>query len=279
MYGYPAAGQGYLGYPPPAPGLPAPPGVPAPPTYPAQSLHYHTPFGPSQVGPSIGNIEGIKYEVMYRDVNSIVKLTLNAGVTVKAKTGSMVAHSTHIKLEGKLKMSNMFKSGSVAQLSLSAENSAGTVLLAPPMFSDLMVLELDGRKEYIAGDAGDILLTSAGITMSTKANSLAGAMFSGEGIAVTRLSGKGLVVLSSLGSIHPLDLASGEEYIVDNGHLVVWETTVKMTTQAAGKSLFGGLGSGEGMVCKFTGPGRIYLQTRNPGDIGAWIASHVSSHA
>ncbi|KAI8917608.1 DUF124 domain protein [Powellomyces hirtus] len=245
--------------------------------------HYAPPppagsHGPSQLGGSTnsGSMDGVTYEVMYRDVNSVVKLTLNNGVTVKAKSGSMVAHSGNVKLEGKIKLKNMFSSGDVAQTVLTAQGGTGTVILAPPMFADLMVLEMDGSKEYIVGDEDDVLFKTEGISKATKANSLSGALFSGEGLRVTILTGRGLIAVSSLGAIHPLDLAPGEEYIVDNGHLVVWQSTVRMSTQSAGKSFFGGLGSGEGLVCKFVGPGRVYLQTRNPTDVGNWIRSHTA---
>jgi len=32
--------------------------------------------------------------------------------------------------------------------------------------------------------------------------------------------------------------------------------------------------AGEGLVCKFTGPGTIFLQTRNPQQFSAWLAAN-----
>lgn len=54
----------------------------------------------------------------------------------------------------------------------------------------------------------------------------------------------------------------GERYIVDNGHLVAWNTKYVLERVASG-GIVSGLASGEGLVCKFTGPGTIFLQTRN----------------
>jgi len=58
-------------------------------------------------------------------------------------------------------------------------------------------------------------------------------------------------------------LADGERYIVDNGHLVAWNTKYILERVASG-GIISGLSSGEGLVCKFTGPGTVFMQTRNP---------------
>lgn len=50
---------------------------------------------------------------------------------------------------------------------------------------------------------------------------------------------------------------------MDNGHLVAWNTKYILERVASG-GIISGLSSGEGLVCKFTGPGTIFLQTRNP---------------
>lgn len=50
---------------------------------------------------------------------------------------------------------------------------------------------------------------------------------------------------------------------MDNGHLVAWNTKYILERVASG-GIISGLSSGEGLVCKFTGPGTIFMQTRNP---------------
>jgi uncharacterized protein (AIM24 family) len=57
-------------------------------------------------------------------------------------------------------------------------------------------------------------------------------------------------------------LVEGEKYIVDNGHLVAWNTKYVMERVASG-GIISGFASGEGLVCKFTGPGTVFIQTRN----------------
>jgi uncharacterized protein (AIM24 family) len=80
------------------------------------------------------------------------------------------------------------------------------------------------------------------------------------------------LLLSSFGAIHTKELGSGEEYIVDTGHIVAFEDTVQWqiekatgVTQGVGGFLKGLVKSaltGEGFVCRYRGPGKLYIQTR-----------------
>jgi uncharacterized protein (AIM24 family) len=39
------------------------------------------------------------------------------------------------------------------------------------------------------------------------------------------------------------------------------------------EGFFSGMHTGEGLVCRFTGPGDIYIQTRNPEALSGWIVA------
>ena len=63
---------------------------------------------------------------------------------------------------------------------------------------------------------------------------------------------------------HRRTLGSGEQYVVDTGHLVAWEGHMQYNLRKAAKSGYlRSMLSGEGMVAEFTGPGEILVQTRN----------------
>lgn len=70
-------------------------------------------------------------------------------------------------------------------------------------------------------------------------------------------------------------LVEGEKYIIDNGHLVAWNCKYVVERVASG-GIISGLSSGEGLVCKFIGPGRVYMQTRNPAAFSVWMSAHSS---
>lgn len=70
----------------------------------------------------------------------------------------------------------------------------------------------------------------------------------------------------------PSQLGAGEKYIIDNGHLVAWNCEYKLERVASG-GMLSGMAAGEGLVCKFTGPGSVFMQTRNPVAFAAYIAA------
>jgi uncharacterized protein (AIM24 family) len=102
---------------------------------------------------------------------------------------------------------------------------------------------------------------SEGVTKETKSQGLGKALFSGEGLFVHKFSGRGVLFVSSLGAIIQRQLKQSEQLIIDNGHLVAW--TCPYAIERAGGSYSAGVHTGEGLVCRFTGPGTIYLQVIN----------------
>lgn len=109
--------------------------------------------------------------------------------------------------------------------------------------------------------SGAYLAGSEDLELSSKGSLRA--MISGEGLFLQKISGNGKVFLNSYGAVFERTLAAGEHYIVDNGHLVAFKENVTYTFKKAAKGLFSTLASGEGFVCNFCGPGKIWLQSRN----------------
>lgn len=97
-----------------------------------------------------------------------------------------------------------------------------------------------------------------GVVKETKSQGLGKAMFSGEGLFVHRVSGTGVIFVSSLGAIVQRQLRQGEQWIVDNGHLVAWNCTYSI--ERSGGGIMSGMHAGEGLVCRFTGPGTVFIQ-------------------
>jgi uncharacterized protein (AIM24 family) len=97
-----------------------------------------------------------------------------------------------------------------------------------------------------------------GVVKETKSQGFGKAMFSGEGLFVHRVSGTGIIFVSSLGAIVQRQLRQGEQWIVDNGHLVAWNCPYAI--ERSGGGLMSGMHAGEGLVCRFTGPGTVFIQ-------------------
>ncbi|KAB5535144.1 duf124 domain-containing protein [Coniochaeta sp. 2T2.1] len=223
----------------------------------------------------VGTFNGGSYRISHRDSNTILTVQLAPGCPLSARPGTMIAMSHTITLKGTVKL-GLMKMISGAELASSTFTGPGELLLAPYMLGDITSIRLTGQESWSVGHDGFLACTQ-GVVKETKRQGLSKAIFSGEGLWVYKISGVGLMWLTSFGAIIRKDLHDGEKYVVDNGHLVAWNTKYVLERVASG-GLVSGLASGEGLVCKFTGPGTVFLQTRNPRAFSAFM-SGASAHA
>jgi len=98
--------------------------------------------------------------------------------------------------------------------------------------------------------------------------------FASEGLIMLRARGSGLLLLSSYGAIHPIDLPAGQRYTVDTGHLVSFTEGMGFNVRVVG-GMRSTLFSGEGLVVDLTGPGRVYMQTRSEDAFLSWLAPNL----
>ena len=64
------------------------------------------------------------------------------------------------------------------------------------------------------------------------------------------------------------------EIVHDSGHLVGYEPGVSLRMGLAG-GIFTSLFSGEGLVTRLRGEGRVYLQSRSLGGLVSWTNSYL----
>ncbi|KAJ5624170.1 hypothetical protein N7510_000479 [Penicillium lagena] len=223
---------------------------------------------------NVGTFNGGSYRISHRDTNSLLTIQLAIGAPLKARPGIMLAMSTTMTLKGKLSFS-WKKLISRGEMGHSTYTGPGELLLAPYVLGDVTVLRVDRPGQWKLGrDA--YLASTSGIEAEYEKQSISNAVFSGEGLFVYRLDGTGLVWIQSFGAIIKKELAEGETYFVDNGHLVAWTCQYKMERAASG-GILSNLHSKEGLVCRFIGPGTIYIQTRNLNNFGVAIGASTAS--
>ena len=225
----------------------------------------------------------MQVKILYPGTNSLVRFDLERGEKIKAESGAMVAMSTSIDVEGKLEggllagVGRMFAGEKFFFQTLNAVRGNGYALLAPATPGDSYVIEMDGSVDYNLQKDG-FLAASDSIEINTQMQNIAQGFLSGEGFFILKVKGKGKVVVSSFGLIHEINLGVGEEYIVDNHHLVAWPSTTNYTIEkAASKGWITSFTSGEGIVCRFRGPGKVLIQTRNSASFGSWVRQFMPS--
>jgi uncharacterized protein (TIGR00266 family) len=214
----------------------------------------------------------------YRPSYSLASARLMPGEEINVEAGAMVAMSDGVSLESKA------MGGLLASLKRSilggesffvntyrAPSSGGEIMLAPPLPGDMAVLEL--KEHSLLVQSGAYVASSQGIEVSTKFGGVK-TFFASEGLFLLQCSGTGTLILSSYGAIHQRELAVGEKYTVDTGHLVAFPDGIGFEVRAVG-GLKSTLFSGEGLVVDLTGPGKILMQTRSSDAFLTWLLPQV----
>ena len=219
----------------------------------------------------------MKYEILYQDAFPIVKCQLNRGERIKAEADAMIGMSSTIDVTGGTEggimkgLTRMLSGESFFFQYLTASRGDGEVLFGHAIPGGIIDVELDGSYGLKVQKDG-FLAATEGVQVDTKAQNLMQGFFSGEGLFILNVSGKGTVFLSSYGAIHAINLEPGEEYIVDNGHLVAWVDYMQYNIEKASSGWGRSIMSGECLVCRFRGPGIVLIQTRNPKGFKGWLS-------
>lgn len=204
---------------------------------------------------------------------AVARCLLAPNEPLKAQSGAMMAHSAGVQISAKAEggvMAGLKRSvlagESFFTTTLTAPQNGGWVDLVGTLPGDVIVLPIQPERPFYITRTG-WLGNSHAVTIGTQWGGMK-SMFGGEGGFGLQASGQGEVVLSVYGAIDVLDLPAGETVVIDTGHVVAYDLNMQFIARRAvqGRSIQS-LKSGEGLVFEFTGPGRILLQTRNPGGL------------
>ena len=218
-------------------------------------------------------------EIKFSPSFASAEVTLSPGEACKAEAGAMLSMtgveiqtSTQGGLMKGLKRS-VLGGESFFMNTFTAGNAGGTVTFAPALPGDIVSWQLTGQTVYL--QSGAYLASATGVEVDTKFGG-GKTFFSSEGLFILKCSGHGELLVSSYGAIDAKQLAAGETYTVDTGHMVGWSEGVQYNVRKVGnwKSTFL---SGEGLVVDLTGPGMIYTQTRSQDAFLSWLLPKIPS--
>jgi uncharacterized protein (AIM24 family) len=120
-------------------------------------------------------------------------------------TGAMIAMSPTVTLKGTVKFS-MKKLIAGGEMAHSTFTGPGELLLAPASLGDITNIKLSGDDQWSVGKDAFLACTQ-GIVKEYKRQGIGKAMFSGEGLFVYKMSGNGILWISSLGAIIRKDVS------------------------------------------------------------------------
>lgn len=205
-------------------------------------------------------------------------VNLEPGDTIRAESGAMVAMSGTVKMETSAKTKKggllrglarkMLTGESFFLNTFSATNEPGEVLLAPANVGDMVQHSLNGE---LLIQSTCYVASGTDVEVQTKVGGFKN-WFGGKGFFMMKAIGTGPVLLSAFGGILEMELA--RPYVIDTGHIVAFEPTLDFKLKRVG-GWFSTFFSGEGFVCEFTGRGKLWIQTRNPGEFGLAVGPQL----
>ena len=217
------------------------------------------------------------------DVDPFLHVSLAQGEKIYCESDAMVMMEASLDLKGKITggigsaIMRRFANGeSFFQQHIEAVRGAGDCLLSPTLPGAMQVIDV-GQQQYMLSD-GAFVAASSGVALNVRTQSLGNALFAQSGgFFITETSGGGQVAVSGFGSMSQLEVTRGRDVVIDNSHVVAWDTRlhyeISMTTGASG-GFFGNLinsqTSGEGMVLRFSGEGKVLVCSRNRDAFLAW---------
>ena len=219
----------------------------------------------------------LEFDITQRPDFALVTVKLQEGQKVYSEPSAMATMSPNIHLKAGFRggigrtLGRAFGGESLIINTYTAKAAPGEVTFAGGQLGDAFHCLLRGNTLYL--QRGAFVAHSDGVEVSGKWQGAKG-FFSGEGLVLLKASGQGDVFFNSYGAILELDVAG--EYFVDTGYIVAFEDTLQykvtvMPGLSKRSKLKSFLFGGEGLVCKFSGQGKVWIQTRNMAPFFRWI--------
>ncbi len=202
----------------------------------------------------------------------VARVLLSPGETLRAESGAMMAMAADTDLDAKIEgglmkglRRSMLGGESLFITRATAGPQGGWIDLAPSLPGDVTVVDITPSVPLLI-QKGSFLCAEHGVEIDTKWGGLK-SLVGGEGAFLLHATGQGKVVVACYGALDRFTLQPGQQVIVDTNHMVAFSETVQMELKRASQSMMKSAKSGEGLVFRFTGPGELMMQSRNPDEI------------
>ncbi|MFG6106166.1 TIGR00266 family protein [Leptothoe sp. EHU-05/26/07-4] len=211
----------------------------------------------------------VTYAIDHNPAYASLKLSLQPNQTVSVEAGAMAAMDSCIDMKSKAKggwkkgLGRMLGGESLFISEFTAQGSSGDLYISPGVPGDIQHYILDGNQSLMVQSSG-FVAAGPGVSIDSKFQGFKG-FFSGESLFLLRVTGQGDFWFSSFGAI--LEIPVEGNYVVDTGYIVAFEDSlsynVEMISGLSFRGLRTGIFGGEGLVARFSGSGRLWIQSRN----------------
>jgi uncharacterized protein (TIGR00266 family) len=218
----------------------------------------------------------MKCEIRYKPSYSMLVVNLDLGESITAESGAMTYMSPNTEVHTRMREKSILGTLGLTFLGkqsffvndYTAQGRESEVAFVSAPVGDIEILEVNPSQGYIIQKSAYIASTQ-NVNLDVKWEGFTKGLF-GQGLFMIKVKGKGLLFINTFGAIDKHTLKPGEKLVVDNFHLVAFTDTCQYKV-----TKFGGLKEtllgGEGLVTEITGPGDIYIQTKNLKEFVDWL--------
>lgn len=208
----------------------------------------------------------MEFAVECRPDFAFLTVQVPAGQTLKVEASAMATMSSNMVMKTKMRggLSRFLTGESLFLNEFTAGGGPGEIGIAPGSPGDLEHVHLNGDTIFL--QSSGFVASGMGVQVDSKWQGFKG-FFSGEALFLIRCTGQGDLWFNTFGAMIPIDVTG--DYVVDTGHIVAFTEGLQYEIGRIGglKSLFF---SGEGLVCRFRGQGRVWIQTRQLPSFAWW---------
>jgi uncharacterized protein (TIGR00266 family) len=205
---------------------------------------------------------------------SFLRVRLSPGEVLTTESGAMASQDAAIELRSKLNGGGILRALLIKFLGKESifindfqniSNSEKHIVVSQSMPGEICEAVLNNETLYV--QPGAYVASTPGINFSVRWAGFS-SFLGGEGLFRLQISGKGRVWYGAYGAVVEKEIVG--QYIVDSGHLLSYPPSIKLNIQLSG-GLFSSFFSGEGLVIRLEGQGKIKLQTRSIGGLAGWL--------
>ncbi len=217
----------------------------------------------------------MKYQIKYKPSYSMLVVNLGKGEKITAESGAMTYMDPHIDVETTKRKRGILDTLGLAILGGQSffvnrytAMKPGKISFVSAPVGDIETIKVTPRKGYII-QKSSYVASAGNINLDIRWEGFTRGLF-GQGLFMLRATGSGTLFINTFGAIDKHILKPGQKLIVDNFHLVGFSDTCDYEVRK-----FGGLKEtilgGEGLVTHITGPGEVYIQTKNLREFVEWL--------
>ena len=214
-------------------------------------------------------ITAIDYTIDHDPAYAALTINLQPDQTGAVEAGAMAAMDSCITMKSKTRgglmqgLGRMLGGESLFISEFTAHDRVGKLYVSPGVPGAIHHYVLDGGASLMVQSSG-FVAAGPDVAIDSQFQGFKG-FFSGESLFLLRMTGQGDIWFSSFGAI--LEIPVSGSYVVDTGYIVAFEDTlsyeVTVLNGLSFRSLKTSVLGGEGLVARFSGTGRLWVQSRN----------------